>query len=147
MRIPLIIRWPGKISARQDNLLISTPDVFPSLLGLLGLTEEISNDIGGTDYSPIFLTGEGERPSSQLYIYSPPGNKDMGRRGIRTHRYTFMMSRIEGETDQIELYDNRSDMYQLRNISDQRQDIIDDLYAELKMWLKKTDDPWIKHIQ
>jgi predicted nucleotidyltransferase len=71
----------------------------------------------------------------------------MGRRGIRTHRYTFMMSRIEGETDQIELYDNRSDMYQLRNISDQRQDIIDDLYAELKMWLKKTDDPWIKHIQ
>ena len=26
MRIPFIIRWPGKINPRQDKLLISTPD-------------------------------------------------------------------------------------------------------------------------
>jgi arylsulfatase A-like enzyme len=30
MRIPFIIRWPGKINPRQDKLLISTPDVFNS---------------------------------------------------------------------------------------------------------------------
>ena len=147
MRIPFIIRWPGKINPRQDKLLISTPDVFPTLLGLLGFTEKIMNEIDGIDYSSLFLSGENVRPRSQLYIYTPPGKIDMGRRGIRTHQFTLMMSRIESEADQITLYDNLSDMYQLNNIATERQDVIKELKGELKMWLEKTNDPWIKHLK
>jgi len=71
----------------------------------------------------------------------------MGRRGIRTHQFTLMISRIESEADQITLYDNLSDMYQLNNIATERQDVIKELKGELKMWLEKTNDPWIKHLK
>lgn len=37
--IPFIIRWPGKIPARRDNLLLSPADMMPSLLGLMGLDQ------------------------------------------------------------------------------------------------------------
>jgi hypothetical protein len=38
-------------------------------------------------------------------------------------------------------------MYQLNNIATERQDVIKELKGELKMWLEKTNDPWIKHLK
>jgi arylsulfatase A-like enzyme len=48
--IPFIIRWPGKIPARRDDLLLTPADIMPSLLGLMGLFDLIPIDIEGADY-------------------------------------------------------------------------------------------------
>jgi arylsulfatase A-like enzyme len=141
VRIPFIVRWPGKIPARADNLLISTPDIYPTLLGLLGFDKDIPKDVSGVDFSSLFLTGEGERPSSQLYMSVPPGKPDMGRRGVRTLRYTLMINR--DEANEVELYDNQEDPHQLNNLGDSRPDLVAELSKELKIWLDKTNDPWL----
>jgi arylsulfatase A-like enzyme len=143
--VPFIIRWPGKIPARTDNLLLSTPDIYPTLLGLLGLNKNIPKDVSGINHAPLFLTGEGERPRSQFYMSVPPGKEDMGRRGVRTNQYTFMINH-DDEVDEIELFDNHEDPYQLNNLSDVRQDLVKELRSELKYWLEQTKDPWIKHL-
>ena len=41
MRIPLMIRLSGRIKPRQDDLLISVPDMYPTLLELMGFTIDI----------------------------------------------------------------------------------------------------------
>jgi len=142
VRVPFIIRWPGNIQARADNLLISTPDIYPTLLGLLGFGEDVPKDVSGVDFSSLFLTGEGERPGSQLYMSVPPGKPDMGRRGVRTLRYTLMINKGD-EVNEVELYDNQEDPYQLNNIGDGRPEVVAELSQELKMWLDKTNDPWL----
>ena len=143
MRIPFMIRWPGKIPVRQDDLLISVPDVYPTLLGLMGLGQDVPAAVEGTDHSQLFRTGKGWRPTSQLYLKAEFVAPDKGSRGVRTHRYTLRIQKQKDSTEQRFLYDNQDDPWQLKNIAATRPDLVKQLVEkELQPWLKKTNDPW-----
>lgn len=140
MGIPFMIRWPKKIPARKDDLLLTPSDIMPSLLGLMGLSDRLPNDVEGADYSLIMLGKKGKRPTSALYLNcsGPHG----GRRGLRTHRYTFSITPNKNGNKEIILFDNQKDPYQLNNIAGTNPAIVRKLTAELKRWLQKTNDPW-----
>jgi N-acetylglucosamine-6-sulfatase len=145
MRVPFLVRWPDKIQARQDDLLISTPDLFPTILDLMGFAAEIPQDVEGISRASLFLDDEGERPTSQLYIWVPPGQPEWGRRGVRTHRYTLMISKMPGEPTEAVLHDNQEDPYQLENIAAGNPEIVARLVEEeLNPWLERTGDPWLE---
>jgi N-acetylglucosamine-6-sulfatase len=144
MRVPFLIRWPGKIGPRRDDLLLSTPDILPTLLDLMGFAEAVPDGVEGTSYASIFLGGEGRRPTSQLYIRVPAGRPAAGRRGVRTHRYTLMISKGARGKKETVLYDNIEDPYQLKNIAGKSFDVVARLIEEeLTPWLMKTKDPWL----
>jgi len=138
--IPFIIRWPGRISARKDNLLLSPADIMPSLIGLMGLAQSLPNDVEGSDYSGIMLGRSGTRPTSALYLNCAGQNG--GRRGLRTHRYTFAISRQKDGKNEVLLFDNKNDPYQLYNIAKSGPEVVRRLTGELNQWLRKTKDPW-----
>jgi arylsulfatase A-like enzyme len=156
MRVPLIIRWPGSIKPRHENLLFSTPDFYPTLLSLMGYTGDIPSNIDGTDYSGL-LTGKSDvpLPTSQLYYmldgqlpatretpktYSPSS----GERGVRTNRYTLCIIRSPGNQYTTWLWDRLTDPRQMKNISADHPDLARQLIEkELIPWLRKTDDPWL----
>ncbi len=144
MRVPFLVRWPGRIEPRHDDLMISTPDIFPTLLELMGFAEDIPAEVEGTSYASILLTGEGERPTSQLYLWVPPGEPARGRRGVRTRRYTLMIEKTGDGVTETTLHDNKEDPYQLRNVADESPDVVERLIEEeLTPWLEKTKDPWL----
>ncbi|MFQ5507130.1 MAG: sulfatase, partial [Planctomycetota bacterium] len=87
MRVPLILRWPRRLPARREDLLISTPDLHPTLLGLMGMGARVPAEVEGRDFAELLLTGRGERPRAQLYMWAPPEDPGKGRRGVRTERY------------------------------------------------------------
>ncbi|MGD8362648.1 MAG: sulfatase [Gemmatimonadota bacterium] len=143
MRVPFLVRWTGRIDPRQDDLLLSTPDIFPTLLQLLGLGAEIPEDIEGTSRASILLEGTGERPSSQLYIKIPYGQPALGHRGVRTHRYTLSIEKTRDGISATTLHHNVEDPFQLRNVAEARPDLVQELVeAELNPWLERTGDPW-----
>lgn len=145
MRVPFLMRWPGTIKPRKENLLLSSPDIYPTLLDLMGFKKDIPDDVEGQSHAPLILTERGPRPSSQLYIWTPYGQPEWGRRGVRTHRFTMMISRIPEKPDQFVLHDNIKDKFQLENIADLYPDVVKRLTEqELIPWLKKTKDPWLK---
>jgi arylsulfatase A-like enzyme len=142
MRIPFMIRWPGKIKSRLDDLLLSTPDIFPTMLDLMGCSDSIPENVEGVDYAGLFLTGEGQRPTSQLYFWTPYGQPEWGRRGVRTDQYTLMISKMPDMEIEHVLHDNINDPYQLKNFADENPDIVKFLVEnELNPWLRKTNDP------
>ncbi len=144
MRVPFLVRWPGRIEPRHDDLMISTPDIFPTLLDFMGFAEDIPAEVEGASYASILLTGEGERPTSQLYLWVPPGEPAGGRRGVRTRRYTLMIEKTGDRVTETTLHDNKEDPYQLRNIADESPDVVERLIEEeLTPWLEKTNDPWL----
>jgi len=147
MRVPFMIRWPGKIKPRMDDLLLSSPDIYPTLLDLMGLRESIPEDVEGISHAPLILNGEGPRPSSQLYIWVKYGLPSWGHRGVRTCRYTLMLQKMPDEPDKVLLFDNAEDKYQMHDIAEQNPRIVKELIQEeLIPWLKKTNDPWLKHL-
>lgn len=140
--IPLLIRWPGLIRPRKDDLLISVPDLMPTLLGLMGLGRRIPPGVQGTDLSAAVLEKRGaSRPSSALY--REPWIPPFGGRGVRTHRYTYVCRRrVRGGTDRF-LFDNVRDPFQVRNLASQEWSLAQELHQETMAWLTRVGDPWV----
>lgn len=141
--VPFLIRWPGRIQAGRDDLLLSVPDIMPSLLALMGEQARIPDNLEGHDYSGMFLGHPIQRPNAALYLYVDPFQPAThGARGLRTHDYTFVVQRQDGK-EEVLLYDNRADPYQLEDVSGARPNIVNTLRRELTRMLTATADPWI----
>ncbi len=61
MRVPMMFRLPGKIQPGQDDALMSAPDIYPTILGLLGLEQWIPGSVEGSNLAERVVTGEGSR--------------------------------------------------------------------------------------
>jgi arylsulfatase A-like enzyme len=144
MRVPMIVRWTGTIEPHRDDLLISTPDIAPTLLELMGLAAAIPPTVEGESRASIVMDSAGSRPTSQLYIWVPYGEPGLGRRGVRTHRYTLMVEKEASGVTRTVLHDNVEDPFQLENVAEARPEVVRELTeGELIPWLEKTRDPWL----
>lgn len=147
--VPWLIRWPGHIKAGHDDLLFGATDIYPTLLGLLGLGGACPSTLEGDDRSSIFLGHGGQRPTSAFYLLPDASNVPGPRgfieaRGLRTHTHTYILGRYGEGREHTVLHDNVSDPYQLRNVAKEQPERVNTLRLELESWLKKTRDPWRK---
>jgi arylsulfatase A-like enzyme len=137
--VPLILRYRDKLKHSIDDLLIGTTDLYPTFLGLMGLSNIVPPSVIGTDYSAIVKDPKAKnisRPISTPFI-SIEGNK----KGVRTSKYTFTVYG-DGRTT---LYDNIKDPYQLTNLKFDSLSYTDQqlLRRELGYWLELSEDPWV----
>ncbi len=64
----------------------------------------------------------------------------------KNNRYTFVMNQEEGKDKIIMLYDRKDDPYQMKNIAAQNPGIVRELTEEMRLWLIKISDPWVKNM-
>ena len=122
---------------------MSAPDIYPTVLDLLGFGDAIPGQVEGVSLAHRVLTGAGETPSSQLYLKVPYGQPSFGQRGVRTLSHTLVIDRQDGDALKYTLFDNVSDPYQLNNIAGQSPQLVQNLVeTELLPWLEKTRDSW-----
>ena len=144
VRVPFIIRWRGTIPHRLDDLLISVPDVYPTLMDLMGFGEDIPGDIEGISYAQSFRGNNGPRPQSQLCLGIPVDRPAFGWRAVRTNTHTLVVNRAPDRADEVVLHSNLEDPYQLQNVAGDNRELVRLLSKELNRWLQKTNDPWIR---
>ncbi len=153
--VPFLIRWPGRLEHRVDDLMLGTTDIMPTLLSLAGLKDEIPASVEGKDLAPALLGEPVERPQSALYIRNLNGQKDEdgmvrgifpGARGVKTGRYSMEIS-IDRRyrLKDVMLFDNVEDPYQMVNI-DYREhpELFMELCAELQLKLEESNDIWYR---
>lgn len=91
LRIPSIVRWPGRIPAGrvEDAPTINTEDRMPTLLELAGLTAGPGLD-GVSVARP--LTGRGQWPERRLFWHFPHYTNQGGRPGgaMREGRWKYL---------------------------------------------------------
>lgn len=157
MNVPMLVRFPGKIAPGVDTeLIMSSPDIMPTILGLAGLADSIPAEVEGRDYSGRFLGTSHATPlrKGALYIKNSDGDRDsLGNvtsyfpvsRGIKTDRYTLALT-IDKKTGKLKsslLFDDIADPYQMNNLPlEDHKDIVSELCAEMVPLLKEADDPW-----
>lgn len=159
MNVPFIVRYPEKIQPHVDDLLLSSPDIMPTLLGLAGLSDSIPKNVQGHNYAPLFFDEKTDiirRPTSALYIQNMDGEKDSdgkvrsyfpSARGIKTARYTmaFYIDRENHRLVKSLLFDDQQDPYQMNNLPlEAHKEIVKELCAEMGRTLKGICDPWYK---
>ena len=142
LNVPLIVRWPDHIKPGNDDLLIGTADLTTTLLSLTGHKDQIPSQMQGHDYAAVLLGEEANRPSSALYLETNPGWPEGGRRGVRTHRYTYVVERARDGGDTEVLHDNQEDPFQMENGAVEQAGVAAELRVEMEGWLSETGDPW-----
>jgi arylsulfatase A-like enzyme len=134
VRVPLIMRWPGKAEGgRRCHDLVGLTDVLPTLIDELGLSypnsfygslcgETLLGKVGGGLSSPreYFAIDYGEGASRWICL-----------RGER-HKYT-----IHAEEGLEELYDIRSDPDESRNLVDDEGDLADSFRDQALNWERR----------
>lgn len=157
MNIPFIIRYPGHIQHRVDDLLLSTPDIMPTLLGLAGLSDRIPESVEGRDLSKIFTNDKDQpaRPKSAMYMRNLNGDKDENglvvnyfpvARGVKTDRYTMELTvNRDYELVGIKFFDDLEDPYQMNPLDVKaNQEVFDSLLKELAHLLRENGDMWYR---
>lgn len=142
IKVPMLIRYPGKLESRRVLDPIGTPDILPTLLGLSDIP--IPKSIEGKDFSKNLLSGKDLENDATLIMLPVPFHewqfKNGGReyRGIRTRRYTYVKDLLGPWL----LYDNENDPYQLNNLVNQSEykSLQKKLEKLLSKKLKETND-------
>jgi arylsulfatase A-like enzyme len=144
IRVPLLLSWPAGLGLKavRRDVLLTTEDLMPTLLGLSGVA--IPKTVEGLDYSD-YLRG-GKNPSDDAVLVSCPApfgqwtRKIGGReyRGLRTLRYTY----VRDLSGPWLLFDNQVDPYQQHNLVGQPQQakLQAELDAILQRKLRATHD-------
>lgn len=147
VRIPLIIRWPGRIPAGAKSEALFTPmDHLATLCGLTGLPAPDSAD--GVDLSRVVRgNGPADRDAVLMMNYTSHWDYfDSGTtwpewRSVKTRQHTYVKW-LDGKE---ELYDDLDDPYQMNNRLEGQKDLptLQRLRGRLKDLLAAAHDDFL----
>ena len=118
LRIPMIVRWPGRIKAGTvSDHLWYFPDVMPTLAELAGV--EPPDSIDGISIIPTLLGEEavGRKQKMHEFLYW----EHRGHVAVRTGKYKAVKP---GKNKPFELYDLDADISEQNNIANKHPDIL-----------------------
>ncbi len=124
-QVPLVLSWPGRIDAGQENeMLLGMIDVYPTLIGLCGL--RVPRGARGEDHSAGVLRGDSVGSRYVLHFSTNQTDPEFraGRRGLRTLRHLYF---TDGNEER--LFDTIDDPFEMRNLAG------DEDYADLRAML------------
>jgi arylsulfatase len=82
LRVPGMIKWPGKIPAGKNNGMVSILDFFPTLANIIGAKMPTDRPIDGVDQSDFFM---GKQESSNREHLMTFVNNELA--GVRWRQY------------------------------------------------------------
>jgi arylsulfatase A-like enzyme len=131
IRVPLIVRWPGKVAAgHQNGCPLITNDLFPTLLDLTDCPLESQQHVDGASFKAV-LFGNAEAVSREAIFWHYPHNRQEA--AVRMGRYKLLHF---FEADRVELYDLDADIGERNDLSETESELAKRLLAMLKRWQK-----------
>jgi arylsulfatase A-like enzyme len=139
--VPFLLRYPAVHGSqgRVVNMPLTTPDIFPTLLGLAGV--EVPKSVEGDDLSGMIRSGRDASDHVALYMNVAPFvarafAKEY--RAIRTNRHTY----VRGLEGPWLLFDNDKDPYQMDNLVAKPEcaGLVKELDGRLQARLKRIGD-------
>lgn len=143
MRIPMIITWPEQLKPRRDDdVLISFADLFPTLLTMMGYEKDIPETVETRNLAKAVRTGKDGVDYQPYFKYGTQQEniRTHGFRGIRTKQHTYILEYQDGQVVDLILFDRKSDPYQLYNIAGRDKKLERQLRKYLKQALKDAKD-------
>jgi arylsulfatase A-like enzyme len=125
LRIPAIVRWPGRIAAGSvSEQVMVTMDWVPTLLAAAGTSPDAAYPSDGEDLGPI-VTGRAAPHPRKLYWRYKAGSQRAIRDGDRKYL------RIAGNEF---LFDVVQDPRERANLKDRQKDVFDRLKSDWEAW-------------
>ena len=130
LRVPLILRWPGKVPRGRSDALAQQPDILPTIAELAGV--EQPPDVDGRSLVPVMQKGAPGRETVHFIE-----NTYQKKRGIRTRTHKFMRHGQPEMSSVVkrELYDLQADPLEQFNEVERAPEIARELEAIMDRWV------------
>jgi arylsulfatase A-like enzyme len=139
LRIPMIVRWPGKVrpgSVSEER--VTHLDFFPTFMEAAGIPNDPALTLDGESIVPV-LTGKGGLKRDAVYFHYP---------NYAWHAKNRLGGVIiEGEykllnwydDDSIELYNLKDDPSETQDLAEQKPELADRMKRKFKKWLREVN--------
>jgi arylsulfatase len=131
MRVPLIVRWPGKIKAGAVSDHIGYfPDLMPTLLELTGQANTTPRGIDGVSFAPV-LRGEPEKQAKREHLYWEFFGYG-GQQAVRMGDWKGVRRGMHKGNLKVELYNLKDDVGEKENVAAKHPDIVEKIEGIMK---------------
>ena len=144
VRVPMIVRWPGKVEAgSRCGTPVHAVDIYPTLAELAGAKPPGEKVLDGESIVPL-LTGTGSLKREALYCHFPRSSTTAGTVGgsfVRKGDYKLIRLWGEGTANTehaYELYNLRNDLSESNNLAKKMPEKVKAMSAMLDKWLTET---------
>ncbi len=137
LRVPLIVRWPGKIPAgRIVTAPVVSMDWLPTFVALCSLDGPTAGPLDGVSLAPLLRGGDlARRPLFWHFPhYANQGSRPSG--ALRVGDWKLVE---QFEDDGAELYDLARDPGETHNLAASQPDVVRDLRRQLADWRTSVD--------
>lgn len=125
VRVPCIMRWPGKIMPNiQTNEITSSIDFYPTFANITGSKVVDDRIIDGLDISPL-MTGKQDKSSRDTYYYYLMNSLE----AVRVGKWKLHVRKRDDIIN--ELYDLSCDIGETNNLYDENPKIVKELEGYL----------------
>lgn len=138
IRVPMLIKWPGISDQQQTcDIPVSSIDFVPTILDMVGLDNQIPQDVEGISLVPL-LEGNETLDRSRLYWHYPHYSNQGGKPGGAVRAGNLKL--IENyEDNSLELYDLSADIEEKHNLIETMPHIGDSLRQQLNTWRRTVE--------
>ncbi len=135
IRVPLIVRWPGRVPPRtQSDLLCAHYDALATLLDVAGLPAPADTD--GISYLPTLL-GRGDQQPAHRYLFWDFAGYG-GQLAVRMGRWKGVQRDVrQNAAAPVELYDLQVDPGEATDVAAQQPAVV----AQIRQLLRDARDP------
>lgn len=143
VRVPCFIYWKGRING--GKVLSGSAahiDLLPTLVGLCNLTFQNHRPIDGIDLSGYLLDpSKNELPEREIFTHQNQGTHVLAYPGaVRTNKYRLI---VTGD-NKYNLFDMKNDPGEIKDISDQKAELSQELYDDYENWLNEVRENAMK---
>ncbi|MEM9444423.1 MAG: sulfatase-like hydrolase/transferase [Verrucomicrobiota bacterium] len=130
VRVPFIIRWPGKVPAGRVDTenVTSFIDWLPTLAAITGI-KNLPDGLEGEDVSVVWF-GEDRKRKKPLFWNN--GNQG-GIIALRKRNWKY----YSGQNSQIQLYDLSKDLEEKNNLASKKPEVVSELEKLVDAWRSK----------
>ena len=133
VRVPCIVRWPGKTPAGQvSDAIFSTLDFMPTFAALAGFKAPEDRVIDGVDQVDLLL-GKNSRGARQTFLYRNNGIRRGKWKYLKAKHNVYGYARDRKREEAEELYDLDADIGETKNLAADNPELI----TELKQLMDK----------
>ncbi len=129
IRVPLIVRWPGKVAAGSQNACpLITNDLYPTLLDMTGCPPEPRQHVDGVSFRTVLL-GDAQTISREAIFWHYPHSRQEAAVRMGRHKLLHFF-----KANRFELYDLEDDIGERNDLSETEPELAKRLLAMLKRW-------------
>ena len=138
VRVPLLVRWPGRVGAgSRCGTPVTSPDFYPTLLEAAGVKPKPRQHRDGVSFMPL-LNGADRLARDAIFWHYPHYGNQGGTPGCSVRWGDYKLIEFF-EDGRLELYNLRADISEKRNLAKRKPELAARLHARLRAWRKSVE--------